>query len=76
MLVLSLKKLARDVFDNFATHGGLVYEVTDTDRSERKKKGEKKKKKQYPLSCFRDFQTLIFNEQDDKSSRKLLCVFV
>ena len=72
MLVLSLKKLARDVFDNFDTHGGLVYEVADTDRSGKKQK----KKKQYPLSCFRDFQTLIFNEQDDKSSGKLLCVFV
>ena len=27
----SRKGLARDAFDTFATHAGLVYDVTDTD---------------------------------------------
>ena len=42
----SRKRLARDVFDIFATHTGLVYDVNDP-------------KRQLSHSGFRDFQTKI-----------------
>ena len=51
-----------DVVDTFTTPVGLVYGVTDTECWARKW--------QHSHSCFRDFQTSIFNEQDKKSSEK------
>lgn len=30
---------------------------------------------QYAWQCLRDFETLIYNKQEDKSSEKLLCTF-
>ena len=56
------KYLARDVFDIFATHSGLVHDVSDT-------------KWMHSRPCFRDFQKSIFNIHDQKSSGKsLLCI--
>ena len=56
MLVRSLptksrKRLARDVFDTFATHARLVYDVIDRLLGT---------KWQHSRSCFGDFETLIF----------------
>ena len=58
--------MARDVFDTFATHAGLGHEVTDTDCWAGKWR--------HSRSCFRDFQTSIFDKHVQKSSGKVLCV--
>ena len=57
------KRRARDVFDLFALHTGLAYDVTDTDCWAQS------------WGCYRDFQMVIFNKPDEKSTEKLLCVY-
>ena len=70
MLVRSLlpqsRNIFRDVFGTVATHFGLVHDVTDTDCW-----AEDEQSRSY----FRDFQTLIFIKQDEKSSEKMMCVY-
>ena len=57
--------MTRDVFDTFATHSGLVYDVTDTVLN---KKGH--------CRVLATFKTSIKKKkQDEESSEKLLFVF-
>ena len=46
---MSRERLARDVFDTFATHAGLIYDVTDTDR-----------RAQYGKKCCMHFFFILF----------------
>ena len=62
----SRQRLARDVFDTFATHAGLVCDVTNTDCLTQSGN---------TLGCvFAAFKMPDFNVQDERLSEKLLCI--
>ena len=71
----SRKRLARDVLDSFATHAGLVYDVTDTDcwHTQKKKKEKGEEKKEHLHLCFRDFQTSTFTDKPDEKFSENCC---
>ena len=66
------KGLGHDGFDTFAPQAGHVYDITDTvtDREHWAHNGGTR-----VGSCCHNFQTLMSNQQDKKSSEKLLCIF-
>ena len=64
------KGLGHDGFDTFASQAGHVYDITDTDREHWAQNGGT-----CVGSCCHNFQTLISNQQDKKSSEKLLRVY-
>ena len=59
----SRKRLARDVFDTFASYAGLVYDVTDTDCCAQNNSTHG--------HLFSTFKRRFFKKRDEKSSEKL-----
>ena len=62
-----------EVFDAFVTHASPVYDVTDKDC--RAKNGKNGITQEHSRLRFRDFQTSIFNKQDEKLCAKMLLVY-
>ena len=63
----SKKRLARDVFNTFATHASLISDVTDIDCSVQTGSSRGR--------VFSEFQTSSFDKQDEKLCSKLFCVY-
>ena len=59
-----------DVFDLFATHAGLVHDVTDTDC------WAKNGSTHRLVYHNRQTPVVVFNKQDEKWSEQLLCVHI
>ena len=57
----SRKRLAYVAFGTFATHSCSVYDITDTDCWAQNGSVQ---------SCFHNFQTSVFNKQDQKCSKR------
>ena len=57
----STKRLVHVTFGTFATHSHSVCDITDTDCWAQNGSVQ---------SCFHDFQTSVFNKQDQKYSKR------